>query len=105
MIGFVTGILLIGGSVLAFRIAVGILRDKVVTVLGPGSEISALRVGWSTVEVEGLRIQGGAGLAGNGRAPSRAGGHRAQRAHAPLGPGPGQVSDRHEAVSVGPSDA
>jgi hypothetical protein len=61
VIAFVTGILLIGGSVLAFRIAVGILRDKVVTGLGPGSEIAVLRVGWSTVEVDGLRIQAGPG--------------------------------------------
>lgn len=61
VIAFVTGILLIGGSVLAFRIAVGILRDEVVRVLGPGSEIAALRVGWFTVEIDGLRIQAGPG--------------------------------------------
>ena len=61
VIAFVAAVLLIGGGVVGFRITVGILRDKVVKALGPGSEIAALRVGWSTVEVEGLRIQAGPG--------------------------------------------
>ena len=61
IVAFVTAVLVIGGGVVGFRITVGILRDKVVKALGPGSEIAALRVGWSTVEVEGLRIQAGPG--------------------------------------------
>jgi hypothetical protein len=61
VIAFAATVLLIGGGVVGFRITVGILRDKVVKALGPGSEIAALRVGWSTVEVEGLRIQAGPG--------------------------------------------
>jgi uncharacterized protein DUF748 len=61
VIAFVAAVLLIGGGVLGFWITVEILRDKVVKALGPGSEIAALRVGWSTLEVEGLRIQAGLG--------------------------------------------
>ena len=62
MIAFVAAVLLmIGGGVVGLRIAVEIFRDKVVKALGPGSEIAALRVGWSTVEVEGLRIRAGRG--------------------------------------------
>ena len=57
----VAAVLLIGGGVLGFRITVGMLRDKVVKALGPGSDIAALRLGWSTVEVEGLRIKAGPG--------------------------------------------
>jgi hypothetical protein len=70
IVAFVTAVLLIGG-VVGFRITVGILRDKVVKTLGPGGEIAALRVGWSTVEVEGLRIPAGPGRHERvGRSPS-----------------------------------
>ena len=61
IIAGVAVVLLIGGGVVGLRITVGILRDKVVKALGPGSEIAALHVGWSTLEVEGLRIQAGPG--------------------------------------------
>lgn len=61
VIAFVAVALLIGGAAVGYRIALGILRDKVVEGLGPGAEIGALHVGWSTVEVEGLRIRAGSG--------------------------------------------
>jgi len=60
-IALVAAALLIAGGVVGVRITVGILRDKVVKALGPGSEIGALHIGWFTVEVERLRIQGGPG--------------------------------------------
>jgi hypothetical protein len=49
------------GGIVGFRVAVGLLKDKVVQALGPESEIKDLRVGWSSVEVEGLRIKGRTG--------------------------------------------
>ncbi|MGH7772050.1 MAG: DUF748 domain-containing protein, partial [Candidatus Binatia bacterium] len=60
-IAFVLISVLIAGSVIAFRLAVRTLRDQVVTALGPGSEIEELKVGWSAVEIIGLRIQGSKG--------------------------------------------
>ena len=61
IIGIALLLVLLVGGFLAFRAAVGILKGKVVEALGPGSEIKELRVGWSAVEVEGLRIKGGQG--------------------------------------------
>lgn len=49
---------LVAGGVFAFRIAVGVLHDRVVEALGPESEIARMRVGWSGVEVEEIRIPG-----------------------------------------------
>jgi hypothetical protein len=39
-------------------VAVGIIKGKVVEALGPESEIKDLKVGWFSVEVQGLRIKG-----------------------------------------------
>jgi hypothetical protein len=39
-------------------VGIGILKEKMVEALGPDSEIASIRVGWSSVEVEGLRIKG-----------------------------------------------
>ncbi len=50
-------VLIVGGMV-GFRVGIGILKGKVVAALGPDSEITKIRVGWSSVEVEGLRIKG-----------------------------------------------
>jgi len=50
-------VLVVGGAV-GYRIAVGILKGKVVEALGPGSEIQDIQVGWSGVVVRGLRIKG-----------------------------------------------
>ena len=46
------------GAVVGFRLAVGVLKSKVVEALGPGSEISDIQVGWTGVTVTGLRIKG-----------------------------------------------
>jgi Domain of Unknown Function (DUF748) len=51
-------LVLLGASVLGFRIAVQMLKDKVVAALGPGSEVAELKVDWSSVELVGLNIQG-----------------------------------------------
>ena len=53
-------VLVVGGAV-GYRIAVGILKGKVVEALGPGSEIQDIQVGWSGVVVRGLRIKGSQG--------------------------------------------
>ena len=50
--------LLVAVAIAGIRVATSVLRDRVVEVLGPESEIAGLRVGWSSVEVEGLRIAG-----------------------------------------------
>lgn len=51
-------VVLIVGGIVGFRVAVGVLKGKVVEALGPGSEITSIRVGWASVDVEGLRIKG-----------------------------------------------
>ncbi len=58
LIALVVLAVLIVGGIVGFRVAVGILKNKVAEALGPGSEIQALQVGWSSVNVEGLRIKG-----------------------------------------------
>ncbi len=57
LIALVAVLVLLGGSVVAFRMAAGVLKGKVAEALGPGSELKDLRVGWSGVVVEGLRIK------------------------------------------------
>ena len=61
LIGLVVLVALVVGGVLVFRTAVGVLKGKVVEALGPGSEIKELNVGWSAVELAGLRIKGSPG--------------------------------------------
>jgi hypothetical protein len=51
-------ILLFGAGVLGFRIAMQMLKDRVVAALGPASEIAELKVGWSAVELVDLDIHG-----------------------------------------------
>jgi len=51
----------IAGGVVLFRVAVGVLKDEVTHALGPKSEIAKISVGWSSVDVEGVRIHGAAG--------------------------------------------
>ena len=58
LIALVVLVVLIVGGIVGFRVGIGILRGKVVEALGPDSEITGIRVGWSSVEVEGLRIKG-----------------------------------------------
>jgi hypothetical protein len=45
----------VGGAV-AYRVAVSALESKLARALGPSGEMGALRVGWSGVSVDGLRI-------------------------------------------------
>jgi hypothetical protein len=47
-----------GGGIVGFRIAVRMLKGKVVETLGPGSEVGELNVGWSSVGLSGLNIRG-----------------------------------------------
>ena len=61
LIALVMILALIVGGIIGFRIATGILKDKVVQALGPGSEVKGIQVGWSGVELHGLRIKGGPG--------------------------------------------
>ena len=58
LIVLVTFIILTVGGIAGFRIALGILKDKVVSTLGPDSEVHDIRVGLATVDIEGLRIKG-----------------------------------------------
>jgi len=44
------------GIVVGYHAGVRILRDKVVESLGPGSQITELKVNWYSLEVAGLRI-------------------------------------------------
>jgi hypothetical protein len=53
--------LLVVGGAIAYRLAVGILRDRAIDALGPESTVAEIRVGWSSLEVEGLEIAGPAG--------------------------------------------
>jgi hypothetical protein len=52
---------LIVGIGVGFRIAVRVLKGKVVQALGPNSEMKDIRLGWTSVNVEGLRIKGPSG--------------------------------------------
>ncbi len=58
LIALVVLVVLVVGGIVGFRAAVGALKGKVVAALGPESEIKDLAVGWSSVDVEGLRIRG-----------------------------------------------
>jgi hypothetical protein len=51
-------IILVIGGIVGFRIALGVLKTKVVETLGLNNEIREIRVAWSGVEVDGLRIKG-----------------------------------------------
>lgn len=51
-------VVLVGGGLLGFRLAVQMLKGKVVAALGAGGAVKELNVGWSSVELVGLEIQG-----------------------------------------------
>lgn len=61
LVAIVLFVVLIAGGIVGFRLALGLLKGKVVEALGAGSEVTELRVGWSAVEVVGLRIKGSQG--------------------------------------------
>lgn len=50
-------LVLIVGAIVGFQAAVGLLKGKVLEALGPNSEVKELRVRWSAVELNGLRIK------------------------------------------------
>jgi hypothetical protein len=50
--------LLVVGALVGFRVAVGVLRDRVLEALGPASEIAAIEVGWSSLDLQRVRIPG-----------------------------------------------
>jgi hypothetical protein len=54
-------VVLIVGGIVGFHVAVRALKGKVVQTLGPNSEVKDIRLGWSSVNVEGLRIKGPGG--------------------------------------------
>ena len=58
IIALVAVLVLVAGGIVGFRMAVGIIKGKVLEALGPESEIKDLKVGWFSVEVQGLRIKG-----------------------------------------------
>jgi hypothetical protein len=53
---FVVVVFFAVGTVVGFRIAVRMLKDKVVGALGAGSQIAELKVGWKSIELVGLEI-------------------------------------------------
>jgi len=61
LIGLVALVVLIAGGVGGFRVAVGMLKSKVEEALGRDSEIKDILAGWSSVNVDGLRIKGPTG--------------------------------------------
>lgn len=58
IIALASVILLVLVGLFGFRIAVEMLKERVVAGLGPGSKITELKVGWSSIELIGLDIQG-----------------------------------------------
>jgi hypothetical protein len=54
-------VVLIVGGIVGFRVAVSVLKGRVVEALPSNSEIKNIRVGWSSVNMEGLRIKGPSG--------------------------------------------
>jgi hypothetical protein len=52
---------LVVGVGVGFQVAVRALKSKVVQALGPTSEMKDIRLGWTSVNVEGLRIRGPSG--------------------------------------------
>ena len=50
--------LIAAGTVVGFRLAVRVLKDKVVAALGSGSKVAELNVGWNSVELRGIEIEG-----------------------------------------------
>jgi uncharacterized protein involved in outer membrane biogenesis len=51
-------LVLAGGGLLGFRLAVQMLKGKVAAALGAGGAVKELNVGWSSVELVGLEIEG-----------------------------------------------
>ncbi len=60
IVSAVIAVLIVGGIV-GFRVAVGVLKGRIVEVLGSTSEIGDIQLGWFSVNVEELRIKGASG--------------------------------------------
>jgi hypothetical protein len=58
VVALIAVLVLVAGGIVGFRMAVGIIKGKIVEALGPESEVKDLKVGWFTVEVDRLRIKG-----------------------------------------------
>jgi hypothetical protein len=58
LVSLVAVVVLILGCIVGFHVAAGVLKHKVIAALGPDSEIKDIRVGWTGVDVDGLRIKG-----------------------------------------------
>jgi uncharacterized protein involved in outer membrane biogenesis len=58
LVSLVALVVLILGCIVGFHVAAGVLKNKVIAALGPDSEIKDIRVGWTGVNVDGLRIKG-----------------------------------------------
>jgi len=58
LIALVILVVLIAGGIVGFRVAVGVLKGKVVEALGLDSEIKDIRARWSSVDLRELRIKG-----------------------------------------------
>jgi hypothetical protein len=58
LIALIVLVILVVVGMVGFRMAAFVLKGKVVETLGPGSEIKDIRIGWTGVHVEGLRIKG-----------------------------------------------
>jgi uncharacterized protein involved in outer membrane biogenesis len=54
-------VLFLGAGALAFRMATQVLKGKVMAALGPGSEVAEPKVGWSSVELVDLNLEGPTG--------------------------------------------
>jgi len=61
LIALLVVVVLIVGGIVGFRVAVSALKNRVLEALPPNSEIKSIRVGWSSVNMEGLRIKGPSG--------------------------------------------
>jgi len=61
LIALLVFVVLVVGGIVGFRVAVSALKGRVLEALPPNSEIKNIRVGWSGVDIEGLRIKGPSG--------------------------------------------
>ena len=61
LIALLVVVVLIVGGIVGFRMAVSALKTRVLEVLPPNSEIKNVRVGLSSIKMEGLRIKGPGG--------------------------------------------
>jgi hypothetical protein len=61
LIALAVVVIVIVGGIVVFRVPVRVLKGRVAAVLGPSTEVTDIRLGWSSVTVVGLRIKGPSG--------------------------------------------